>query len=116
VFFRFAAGLMLVVLISMVGVRLEKQTLEMRRAVSVQYFQTDLLLELLVRLRLESQTLTAHAQQSLIAESARTGPREAGKEKAAQRLGENRTSSPESELPSLQLLRLQQPFDPRGID
>lgn len=115
-FFRFAAGLMLVVLISMVGVRLEKQTLEMRRAVSVQYFQTDLLLELLVRLRLESQTLTAQAQQSLIAENARTGPREAGTGKTSKRADENRTSSPDAGSPSLQLLRLQQPFDPRGID
>jgi hypothetical protein len=116
VFFRFAAGLMLVVLISMVGVRLEKQTLEMRRAVSVQYFQTDLLLELLVRLRLESQTLTAQAQQLLIAENAQAGPRGAGKEKTSQRPGQTQASTPASELPSLQLLRLKLPFDPRGID
>lgn len=66
VFFRFAAGLLLVVLVSMVGVRLEKQTLEMRRAVSVQYYQTDVLLELLVRLRLETQKLTAPAQVALM--------------------------------------------------
>jgi hypothetical protein len=116
VFFRFAAGLILVVLISMVGVRLEKQTLEMRRAVSVQYFQTDLLLELLVRLRLESQTLTAQAQQSLIAENSRTGPRATEKKNTSHLPGRHRLSSPESELPSLELLRLQQPFDPRGID
>jgi hypothetical protein len=116
VFFRFAAGLMLVVMISMVGIRLEKQTLEMRRAVSVQYFQTDLLLEVLVRLRLESQTLTAQAQQSLIAENVRTTSRAAGNEKASQRPRQNRTSTADSEMPSLQLLRLQQPFDPRGID
>lgn len=68
-FFRFAAGLLLVVLVSMVGVRLEKQTLEMRRAVSVQYYQTDVLLELLVRLRLETQKLTAPAQVALMRET-----------------------------------------------
>ncbi len=68
-FFRFAAGLLLVVLVSMVGVRLEKQTLEMRRAVSVQYYQTDVLLELLVRLRLETQKLTAPAQVALMQEA-----------------------------------------------
>ena len=64
VFFRFASGLMLVVLVSMAGVWLEKQTLEMRRAVSVQYYQTDALLDLLVRLRLETQQLTAPAQMA----------------------------------------------------
>ena len=69
VFFRFAAGLLLVVLVSMVGVRLEKQTLEMRRAVSVQYYQTDVLLELLVGLRLETQKLTAPAQLALMKEA-----------------------------------------------
>lgn len=65
-YFRFAAGLFLVVLVSMAGVWLEKQTLEMRRAVSVQYFQTDLLLELLVRLRLDTQKLTAQARLATV--------------------------------------------------
>ncbi len=63
-YFRFASGLLLVVLVSMAGVWLEKQTLEMRRSVSVQYYQTDVLLDLLVRLRLETQQLTAPAQMA----------------------------------------------------
>lgn len=73
-FFRFAAGLLLVVLVSMVSVRLEKQTLEMRRAVSVQYYQTDVLLELLVRLRLETQKLTAPAQLAMMKDAEKKAP------------------------------------------
>ena len=68
-YFRFAAGLMLVVIVSMAGVWLEKQTLEMRRTVSVQYYQTDVLFDLLVRLRLETQQLTAPAQMALTEEA-----------------------------------------------
>lgn len=60
-FFRFACGLILVVLVSMLGIALEKQTLEMNRAVSRQYFQIDLLLELHARLRLSIQQKTAPA-------------------------------------------------------
>ena len=58
-FFRFVSALFLVVLISMVGIGLEKQTLEMKRAVSRQYFQKDILLELHARHRLEIQKLTS---------------------------------------------------------
>jgi hypothetical protein len=66
VFFRFSAGLILVVLVSMVGIGLEKQTLEMKRAVSGQYFQKDLLLEMHAHLRLKIQTLTAPSQLAKI--------------------------------------------------
>lgn len=65
-FFRFSAGLILVVLVSMVGIGLEKQTLEMKRAVSGQYFQKDLLLEMHAHLRLKIQTLTAPSQLAKI--------------------------------------------------
>ncbi|MEQ9409617.1 MAG: hypothetical protein RIK87_17915 [Fuerstiella sp.] len=61
-FFRFAAALTLVVLVSMVGIGLEKQTLEMKRAVSRQYFQKDLLLEMHAKKRLRIQQLTAPSQ------------------------------------------------------
>lgn len=66
VFFRFVASLILVVLVSMVGIGLEKQTLEMKRAVSRQYFQVDLLLEMHARLRLQVQELTAPANLAKI--------------------------------------------------
>ena len=62
VFFRFVAGLLLVVLISMVGIGLEKQTLQMKRAVSRQYFQKDLLLEIHAKHRLRIQQLTAPSE------------------------------------------------------
>lgn len=58
-FFRFVAGLVLVVLISMISILLEKQTLEMKRAVTRQYFQKDILLELHAKHRLQIQRLTA---------------------------------------------------------
>lgn len=61
-FFRFVAALVLVVLISITGVSLEKQTLEMKRVVSRQHFQMDLLLEMHARLRLSIQRRTAPAQ------------------------------------------------------
>jgi len=120
VFFRFAAGLLLVVLVSMAGVRLEKQTLEMRRAVSLQYYQTDLLLELLVRLRLETQRLTAPAQLAATIE-------DAANTRAAQSAASRKTRAKsrvatESENPKrrgedrLPLLRFQHPFNPQGID
>ncbi len=65
-FFRFVASLILVVLVSMVGIGLEKQTLAMKRAVSRQYFQVDLLLEMHARLRLQVQELTAPANLAKI--------------------------------------------------
>ncbi len=71
-FFRFAASLILVVLVSMVGIGLEKQTLEMKRAVSRQYFQKDLLLEMHARLRLRIQQLTAPSQMAAYEEAMKT--------------------------------------------
>ncbi len=64
-FFRFAAALILVVLVSVVGIGLEKQALEMKRAVSRQYFQKNLLLEMHAKLRLNIQKLTAPSQFAL---------------------------------------------------
>ena len=68
-FFRFVASLILVVLVSMVGIGLEKQTLQMKRAVSRQYFQKDLLLEMHARLRLSIQQLTAPSQLAAVDEA-----------------------------------------------
>ena len=126
-FFRFAAGLLLVVLVSTAGVRLEKQTLEMRRAVSVQYYQTDLLLELLVRLRLETQRLTAPAQLQATVENASSAgkPSDHNKDRVAEKVStrrkrttvadESRTERPPKDK-RLPLLRFQHPFNPEGID
>lgn len=123
-FFRFAAGLLLVVLVSMAGVRLEKHTLQMRRDVSVQYYQTDLLLELLVRLRLETQRLTAPAQLAATMDEAASpankrtpGATSKPRVQTAIRPDSNddkaRRPTSDERLP---LLRFQHPFNPEGID
>lgn len=70
-FFRFVASLLLVVLVSMIGIAVEKQTLEMKRAVTRQYFQKDLLLEMHARVRLRIQQLTAPSQLTAVSPSSR---------------------------------------------
>lgn len=123
-FFRFAAGLLLVVLVSMAGVRLEKHTLQMRRDVSVQYYQTDLLLELLVRLRLETQRLTAPAQLAATMDEAASPqisrtPGATAKPRVQTAIrpdsNDDKTRRPKSDE-RLPLLRFQYPFNPEGID
>ena len=108
----------------MAGVRLEKHTLQMRRDVSVQYYQTDLLLELLVRLRLETQRLTAPAQLAATMEDA-ANPSPQRTPGAAARphietairpdSRDDRTKRPAKDE-RLPLLRFQHPFNPEGID
>lgn len=66
VFFRFTAALLLAVLVSITGIALEKETLQLKRAVSRQYFQIDLLLEIHAQLRLSVQEKTAPAQLAAI--------------------------------------------------
>ena len=112
-YFRFAAGLMLVVLVSMAGVWLEKQTLEMRRTVTVQYYQKVVLFELLVRPRLETQQLTAPAQMAMKEESE---PRRPSNSRNADRGETREADSQESSVQRLPLLRFQLPFNPEGID
>jgi len=114
-FFRFASGLILVVLISMAGIQLERSTLRMRRVVSRQFYQTDLLLELHAQLRLQTQRLTAMSrfpQHSRLGES-----------QLQQRTHDLRPSveidKPERQRRAasrLPLLRFQQPYHPEGID
>jgi hypothetical protein len=117
VYFRFAAGLMLVVLVSMAGVWLEKQTLEMRRTISVQYYQTDVLFDLIVRLRLETQRLTAPAQLTQIEKQhADTSAQHQKAKRSSERTAEQRTEPMQSTRDHLPLLRFQHPFNPEGID
>lgn len=120
-FFRFSAALLLIVLVSMAGVALEKRTLELRRAVSRQYYQTDLLIELHVRLRLKTQQLTAPSQlASLPAPSQPATSRRSANAGSATR--SDRPSGPppaeqrRAQTARLPLLRFQQPFSPEGID
>ena len=108
---------MLVVLVSMAGVWLEKQTLEMRRTVSVQYYQTDVLLDLLVRKRLETQQLTAPAQLLVTPEAEkRPSKRQPKSVSSRSRIADRSDESSESTGRRLPLLRFQHPFNPEGID
>ena len=117
-YFRFVAGLLLVALVSMAEVRLEKQTLELRRAVSLQYYQTDLLLELLVKLRLETQQLTAPAQLAATIENAENAKSSSATKKDRTRHYKSESSDESARRadPRLPLLRFQHPFNPEGID
>ena len=58
-YFRFLGALVLVGLVSLAGIALEKQTLEVRRRISRQHYQLDALLEQRSRLRLQVENLRA---------------------------------------------------------
>jgi len=58
-FFRFGSALILVVVISLLGIFVEKQNLTLRREISCQHYRMDVLQEEYVRLRLRSQQLAA---------------------------------------------------------
>ena len=61
-FFRFGAALSLVVLIALCGTMLEKQNLQLKRAISHQHYRLDELLDSHGRLRLEAQRLCTPAR------------------------------------------------------
>ena len=63
-YFRFAAGLILALLVSMAGIWLEKQTLELRRSISVQHYHEEILRGWLVRRRLQAERLSMDALQT----------------------------------------------------
>jgi len=56
-FFRFGFALSLIVLIALIGTALEKENLQLKRAISHQQFRLDALIDLHVRLRLEAERL-----------------------------------------------------------
>ncbi|HEY0981179.1 MULTISPECIES: hypothetical protein [unclassified Schlesneria] len=56
-FFRFGFALCLIVLIALIGTALEKEILQLKRALSHQQFRMEALLDAHVRLRLEAQRL-----------------------------------------------------------
>lgn len=58
-FFRFGSALCLVVVIALIGIAIEKHNLDLRREISRQHFQMDILKEEHNRLRLRSQRLAA---------------------------------------------------------
>ena len=58
-FFRFISAIVLVVLVSMTGVVLEKRILDLRRDLSRQQYQTEVLLDQHTALRLRTQQLSS---------------------------------------------------------
>jgi hypothetical protein len=61
-FFRFGAAVVLVVAVALSGTALESRSLALRRAVSYQRYQRDVLIEQQARLRVEAQRFGAPAQ------------------------------------------------------
>jgi hypothetical protein len=59
VYFRFTAGLLLAMAVSMAGTWLEKQTRLLQREISLQHYHADVLREFIVRKRLEVIRLSA---------------------------------------------------------
>ena len=58
-FFRFGSAVFLVVVMSLIGIAIEKQNLDLRREISRQHYRMDVLQEEHARLRLRSQRLAA---------------------------------------------------------
>ncbi len=58
-FFRFGSALVLVVLVSLIGVGLEKKVLVFKRTVSRQHYQMDALRDARAKVRLQTQRLGA---------------------------------------------------------
>ena len=63
-YFRFGAAIVLVVVISVIGVALEKQSLTYRRAISQQRYRMDVLVEQYAQKRLQAQRLGAPAESA----------------------------------------------------
>ena len=58
-FFRFCAAVALIVAVSLLGIALEKRTLALRRAISLQTYRAEQLEERRVQLRLRCEQLGA---------------------------------------------------------
>ena len=61
-YFRFGAAIVLLVIVSVIGVALEKQNLTYRRAISQQRYRLDVLVEEYAQRRLQAQRLGAPAR------------------------------------------------------
>lgn len=61
-FFRFGAAILLIVVVSLLGIAVEKRTLALKRTISLQLFRAEQLRERCVRLRLRCEELGAPAR------------------------------------------------------
>lgn len=82
-FFRFGAAVALIVAVSLLGIALEKRTLALRRAISLQTYRAEQLEERRVQLRLRCEQLGAPGRllESLESASSKTATREAASDK-----------------------------------
>ncbi len=58
-FFRFGAAVLLIVVVSLLGIAIEKRALSLKRTISLQTYRAEQLQERCVRLRLQSEQLGA---------------------------------------------------------
>lgn len=84
-YFRFTAGLLLAMAISMAGTWLEKRTRGLQREISLQHYQADLLRELIVRKQLDVARLTGRGASSGASRESAAGVVDAGDAGASQR-------------------------------
>jgi len=61
-FFRFGAAVLLIVVVSLLGIALEKRTLSLKRAITLQTYRAEQLQERCARLRLQCEQLGAPAR------------------------------------------------------
>ncbi|MFO1094974.1 MAG: hypothetical protein U0992_16955 [Planctomycetaceae bacterium] len=76
-FFRFGAAVALIVVVSLLGIALEKRALSLKRAISLQTYRAAQLEERRVQLRLRCEQLGAPARLLQSVESNSTAAREA---------------------------------------
>ena len=93
-YFRFGAAIVLVVVISVIGVAFEKESLSYRRAISQQRYRMDVLVEQYAQLRLKAQRLGAPSRtiKSLEANGDLTLPKRAAQSEPRTSLAIPRTS------------------------
>jgi hypothetical protein len=110
-FFRFGSAVCIVVLISLVGIAIEKRSLDLRRDLSRQHYQMDMLRDQHARLRLKTQELAGIERLFETVEQTGSGLT------LPQKPPKSPSASKSAERPSVPLLFWRQPLnDPRMND
>ncbi len=98
-FFRFGSAVCLVVLLSLVGIAVERRNLDFRREISRQHYRMDVLKDEHARLRLRSQKLAA--MDRLVETIEKKGSELKHPEKAVDRGPQNANEDPPRRPPLL---------------
>ncbi|MDA0589787.1 MAG: hypothetical protein O2820_17535 [Planctomycetota bacterium] len=109
-FFRFGSAICVVVLISLVGIAIEKRSLELRRKISRQHYQMDVLRDQHSRLRLKSQELAGIERLFETVERAGSGLA------LPEKLPKAAKASSSAERPAVPLLFWRRPLDDPRLD